>query len=452
MKVLMIEEKKVLPSSGNKPVLLVDGSNVAFGGGKSTTPKLQNLEHVLEQLMGFPIQVITIVDAKLRHSVDQQERLEELINSDKVLQAPAGRSADDFLLQLALRRQSKGDSVYILTNDMFPVKEAGGVIPRIAFIMAPINDDTEILFSPPIESLIESVQEEAFAPPPEAVTSQSTRLIPEKPIEVPLELLKAFLNFITTQQPPLKVGDRLAFAKIAGHLHNQFDGDFCSYFGYAKPKDFAQTVEKMGYVSLRREGAPLYFEFQKKLFDEIQISETDTEEQPRIVMPFGNTEGKEIEMLRLIIESLKQEHHYPTEEKIIKKFRSSFPNSLFQPKALIDKGLESKFLTRERLGNSVNYWPTSGRWEAIDPDDHTDPYTPEMWKSFQEALARLPGSQRIAQTRYYLAKNLGNFGDSTLQGLPQAKREHMVQLAVSKKLLNLVPTLMGIRISVPIGE
>jgi len=38
----------------------VDGSNVAFGGGKSTTPKLQNLEHVLEQLMGFPIQVITI--------------------------------------------------------------------------------------------------------------------------------------------------------------------------------------------------------------------------------------------------------------------------------------------------------------------------------------------------------------------------------------------------------
>jgi len=60
MKVLMIEEKKVLPSSGNKPVLLVDGSNVAFGGGKSTTPKLQNLEHVLEQLMGFPIQVITI--------------------------------------------------------------------------------------------------------------------------------------------------------------------------------------------------------------------------------------------------------------------------------------------------------------------------------------------------------------------------------------------------------
>jgi hypothetical protein len=435
-----------------RPILLVDGSNVAYGGGRRTQPILQYLLQVLDELQKFNFQLTVIVDAALRHSIDRSKDLEALINSGDILQAPAGRTADVFLLQLALKRQAKGEPVYILTNDMFPVKEAGGVIPRIAFMIAPIGEDMEIIFTPSLESLVEPVHEETSGPSQPEILPLPSGTGPKKLPEIHPELLKAFINYIMTLRPHPKEGALLAFAKVAGYLHNQFDGDFCNRFGYDRPKEFAKVLEDHGYVRLKREGTPLFLVLKPELFKVCKELDAEIYEQPPVVTSSVQPDGMETERIQKIIEALQQEAHYPTEEKIAIKLRSMFPRETLLARIVIDKGLESKYLIKEKLGNKTCYWPASGHWDAVDPDDPNNPYPAELWIAFKDALDRLPVSQRIAQTRYHLARNIGKIGDPSLNSLPQAKREHMVQLAVAENILNPVRTMMGIRINVPIRE
>ena len=435
-----------------RPILLVDGSNIAYGVGKRCTPILQNLLHVLDELRKFDLHVIVIVDATLRHYIDKPKDLEALINSDKILQAPAGRTADVFLLQLALKRQDKGEPVYILTNDMFPHKEAGGVIPRIAFMIAKIGEDREIVFIPPLESLVEPVHEDALTLPQPKPQLSPARVDFEVIPDIPPELLRTFMNLILTLEPPPEVGYSLPFAMVAGYLHNQFDGNFCHRFGYGKPKEFAHALKDKGYVTLRRDGLPLYLELQPNLLKACKELDTDTGKQPPATSALVTLKGTDAERLQSTIEALQQECHYPTEEKIAVKLHSMFPRETLMAHALIEKGLEKKYLTKEKVGKLTSYWPISGRWDAVDPDDLNDPYPPELYMAFQDALDRLPASQRTAQTRYYLARNLGRVGNPVIGALPQAKREHMIQRAVARNIIIIVRTMMGPRYSVPIRE
>jgi len=436
----------------SRPILLVDGSNIAYGVGKKCAPILQNLLHVLDELHKFDLHVIVIVDATLRHYIDRPKELEALINSDKILQAPAGRTADVFLLQLALKRQDKGEPVYILTNDMFPHKEAGGVIPRIAFMIAKIGEDKEIVFIPSLESLIEPVHEEVQTLPQPKPPLTQARVDFEVIPDIPPELLRTFMNLILTLEPPPEEGYSLPYAMVAGYLHNQFDGNFCNRFGYRKPKDFAQALGDHGYVKLKWNGLPLYLELQPKLLKACKEVDTETGKQLSATTPSVNLKGTDAERLQNTIEALQQECHYPSEEKIAIKLRSMFPKETLMARALIEKGLEKKYLTKEKVGKLTCYWPVSGRWDAVDPDDLDDPYSPELYMAFQDALDRLPASQRTAQTRYYLARNLGRVGNPVIGALPQAKREHMVQRAVARNIIIIVNTMMGPRYSVPIRE
>ena len=133
------------------PLILVDGSNVAHGGER--TPLIDNLDVVLSTLATHPLRVLTMIDASLRHRIDRPQELETRIEFGRVVQAPAGRAVDDFLMQLARKKQSEGECVYILTNDRFPEKDGGRTVQRIAFLIVTIDEHKEVLFSPSIESL-----------------------------------------------------------------------------------------------------------------------------------------------------------------------------------------------------------------------------------------------------------------------------------------------------------
>ena len=98
-----------------KRFIVVDGANVAFesmtSGGK---PKLGNILAVCAALVERGYEPVVIVDAALRHKIDDPEQLEALIEKKRILQAPAGTDADFFVLETA-----KQQECCVVSNDTF---------------------------------------------------------------------------------------------------------------------------------------------------------------------------------------------------------------------------------------------------------------------------------------------------------------------------------------------
>lgn len=141
-----------------RPLVLIDGSNVAFNGTRRAS--LTNLESVLAVLETWPLRVTTLVDATLPHRIDRPRDLESLFHAGRVQQVPAGTSADDFLWQMARAGVAEGRVVLLLTNDRFPDTRSAeeGVlgIHRVTFLVT----NGRPFFQPPLESLVSRV------PPP----------------------------------------------------------------------------------------------------------------------------------------------------------------------------------------------------------------------------------------------------------------------------------------------
>lgn len=133
-------------------LVLVDGSNVAFNGGRKAT--FANLSIVLEQLASFPVRVVTLADATLRHRIDRPDALEPLLSSGAIRQIPKGTSADDFLWQVALSERKLGHPSYVVTNDHFPEERAAaeGVtgIARVTFMVI----EGRAFFQPTLEEIL----------------------------------------------------------------------------------------------------------------------------------------------------------------------------------------------------------------------------------------------------------------------------------------------------------
>jgi len=98
--------------------ILVDGSNVAWGGGSredGDVPKTANLGSVLGALRDTGWEVITtIVDASLGHEIDDPRVYDRLRREFQIRSVPAGTEADRFLLQELVRR-----NVYLVSNDRY---------------------------------------------------------------------------------------------------------------------------------------------------------------------------------------------------------------------------------------------------------------------------------------------------------------------------------------------
>ena len=96
-------------------VAVVDGANVAYletsAKGK---PRVANLVAVRRALERRGYDPIIIVDASLRHHIDDEARLENLIGDQVARQAPAGTDADYFVLETADRFEGM-----VISNDAF---------------------------------------------------------------------------------------------------------------------------------------------------------------------------------------------------------------------------------------------------------------------------------------------------------------------------------------------
>ena len=92
---------------------IVDGSNVAFST-EGERPRLRNIILVRDKLREEGMEPILVVDAALRHKIDDAAGLERLVDAGEIKQAPAGTDADHFILMFARELDAA-----IVSNDRF---------------------------------------------------------------------------------------------------------------------------------------------------------------------------------------------------------------------------------------------------------------------------------------------------------------------------------------------
>jgi len=94
---------------------VVDGANVAYAEKSDEgAPKVSNVVAMGEALKGLGHGFLVIIDATLRHEVDDPEQLEALLDDRSLRQAPAGTDADYFILETAERFDA-----WVVSNDEF---------------------------------------------------------------------------------------------------------------------------------------------------------------------------------------------------------------------------------------------------------------------------------------------------------------------------------------------
>ena len=100
-------------SGAARPRALVDGSNVAHAG-EGQRARLANILLVRDKLVEQGFDPIVVVDAALRHQIDDAAGYEQLVDAGQVKQAPAGTDADYFILTFAKELEAS-----IVSNDQF---------------------------------------------------------------------------------------------------------------------------------------------------------------------------------------------------------------------------------------------------------------------------------------------------------------------------------------------
>lgn len=82
--------------------IVVDGSNVAYEEQSSSgKPRMANIVSMRRELVERGFEPTIIADATLRHEIDDPEQLEALFDDGTIHQAPAGATADTFVLLTA---------------------------------------------------------------------------------------------------------------------------------------------------------------------------------------------------------------------------------------------------------------------------------------------------------------------------------------------------------------
>ena len=95
------------------PIVLVDGSNVAHSS-EGEQPVLSNIVAVCDKLREEGYDPVVVVDAALRHQIDDRSGYERMVDHGEIKQAPAGTDADYFILSFARELEAS-----IVSNDRF---------------------------------------------------------------------------------------------------------------------------------------------------------------------------------------------------------------------------------------------------------------------------------------------------------------------------------------------
>ena len=100
-------------AEGSAPLVLVDGSNVAHSS-EGEQAALANIVAVCDKLREEGYEPVVVVDAALRHQIDDRAGYERMVESGTIRQAPAGTDADYFILSFARELDAS-----IVSNDRF---------------------------------------------------------------------------------------------------------------------------------------------------------------------------------------------------------------------------------------------------------------------------------------------------------------------------------------------
>lgn len=99
--------------AGSVPLVLVDGSNVAHSS-EGERAVLANIVAVCDKLREEGYDPVVVVDAALRHQIDDRAGYERMVDRGMIRQAPAGTDADYFILSFARELEAS-----IVSNDRF---------------------------------------------------------------------------------------------------------------------------------------------------------------------------------------------------------------------------------------------------------------------------------------------------------------------------------------------
>jgi hypothetical protein len=94
-------------------IAIVDGSNVAHSS-EGGAARLTNIRLVCEKLEEQGYEPVIVVDAALRHQIDERDAYEQMVDDGRIRQAPAGTDADYFILSFARELDAS-----VVSNDRF---------------------------------------------------------------------------------------------------------------------------------------------------------------------------------------------------------------------------------------------------------------------------------------------------------------------------------------------
>lgn len=102
-----------MQNGAGRTTAIVDGSNVAHSteGGRAS---LDNIRVIVGRLEEDGYEPVVVVDAALRHQIDDGAAYERMVEDGSIKQAPAGTDADYFILSFAREL----DAV-VVSNDRF---------------------------------------------------------------------------------------------------------------------------------------------------------------------------------------------------------------------------------------------------------------------------------------------------------------------------------------------
>lgn len=110
----MTDRDKIGPT---ERIAIVDGSNVAHST-EGDEARLRNIQLVVDKLQEEGYRPIVVVDAALRHQIDERRAFERMVDDGRIRQAPAGTDADYFILSFA-----RDLDACVVSNDRFRERE-----------------------------------------------------------------------------------------------------------------------------------------------------------------------------------------------------------------------------------------------------------------------------------------------------------------------------------------
>lgn len=111
-------------SDDEREIAVVDGSNVAYAV-EGQGPRLAHIRVVCRKLEEEGYRPVVVVDAKLRHTIDDSQGYEAMVGEGRIRQAPAGTDADYFILSFARELDAR-----VVSNDRFRDRESA--FPEVA--------------------------------------------------------------------------------------------------------------------------------------------------------------------------------------------------------------------------------------------------------------------------------------------------------------------------------